>query len=150
VVRFATALALALLAGLPAAALDAEISYWAVQAVEENRAEKSYGEGLAGVRPELSDLPHDTFTLLADGGLGANFGNRAEAKLTEKYRLRIEPVDHDPDGRVRIRVIVKYETAPGKLVDAIDTRVVLTPGKVVRLGGLKLEEGDLVILFSAD
>jgi hypothetical protein len=28
--------------------------------------------------------------------------------------------------------------------------VVLTPGKVVRLGGLKLEEGDLVILFSAN
>ncbi len=148
--RKAIMIALAILATLPAAALDAEISYWAVQAEKEDRTEKHYGEGLGALKHELSDLPHDTFTLLMDGGLGANFGNRAEATLTPKYKLRIEPVDLDPDGRVRIRVIVKYESAPGKLVDAIDTRVVLTPGKVVRLGGLKLEEGDLVILFSAN
>lgn len=146
--RHALLIAMFLLAALPAAALDAEISYWAVQATREGHPDKVYGHGLDPVTSQLADLPHDTFSLIVDGGLGANFGSKAEAVITPQYKLRIEPVDEE-NGRVRIRLVVEYEKEPGKLINAVDTRIVLTPGKQVRLGGLKLDEGDLVIIFSA-
>lgn len=139
---------IALLLALPAAALDAEISFWAVQATKEGHAEKVFGHGLEPVESKLADLPHDTFSLLVDGGLGANFGSKAEAVITPQYKLRIEPLDEEA-GRVRMRLVVEYEKEPGKIINAVDTRIVLTPGKQVRLGGLKLEVGDLVIIFSA-
>lgn len=140
--------AITLLAALPAAALDAEISFWAVQATREGHADKVYGHGLEPVQSKLVDLPHDTFSLIVDGGLGANFGSKAEAVITPQYKLRIEPLDEE-DGRVRMRLVVEYEKEPGRIINAVDTRIVLTPGKQVRLGGLKLDEGDLVIIFSA-
>lgn len=139
---------IALLLALPAAALDAEISFWAVQATKQGQTEKVYGHGLEPVVSKLADLPHDTFSLLVDGGLGANFGSKAEAVITPQYKLRIEPLDEEA-GRVRMRLVVEYEKEPGKIINAVDTRIVLTPGKQVRLGGLKLESGDLVIIFSA-
>ena len=138
-------------AALIAAASNAvDVAYWSVRAVEENGSPKQYGPGLEGIKSTLEDLPHEKFELLGKGSLGAAFGQEASASLTPEYRLKIEPQAEEPQGRIRIRVLVEYDKKNGQPpVKAIDSRVVLTPDKKVRLGGLKLDQGELVLVLSA-
>ncbi len=134
----------------PAAAKPVDVAYWSVRAIEEDGAAKQYGPGLDALKPILADLPHERFELLGRGNLSAAFGAEASVRLAPEYKLKIEPRDEEAQGRIRIRVVVEYEKHSGQsAVNAIDTRVVLTPDKKVRLGGMKLDQGELVLVLSA-
>lgn len=126
-----------------------EVDYWSVQAVEENGGQKEYGQGLDALKTVLQDLPHDKFTLLSNGSLNANYGSQASADLTSGYRLQVSPVEEESPGRVRMRVSVSYTLGGGPAVNALDTRVVLGTGRKMRLGGMKLEKGEMVLVLSA-
>lgn len=124
------------------------VEYWSVQAVDEDGGPKHYGLGLSELRPMLEDLPHDSFTLLGSGELTAGYGAQASADLTPEYRLVVEPVEQDDFGRVRMELSITY-TAPGAApVKAIDTRVLLSQDRKIRIGGMKLDRGELVLVLS--
>ena len=134
-------------AALPANAV--EVTFWSVQAEATGATQKAFGAGLEPVRPALEDLPHDAFTLLKKGGMGVEPGKPAQASVADKYELRVETFEDDDPQRIRLRVIVEYSAAGAAPVKALDTRVVLAPGKQVRMGGMKLDKGDLVLVISA-
>ena len=74
--------------------------------------------------------------------------------LDESYSLIVEPTAVDKQGRIRLKtqVMMKKKSKDGvKLVKALDTVLVMAPGKRLNLGGLKLEGGgDLIIVLSVE
>lgn len=126
-----------------------QVDYWSVQAVQEHHGEKQYGRGLEALQPVLRDLPHDTFTLLAHGTLTANYGSQASTDITSGYWLQVSPVEEESPGRVRMQVSVTKQRSGGPAVRALDTRLVMARNSKVRLGGMKLEKGEMVLVLSA-
>jgi len=137
---------------LVSAAVDAPpiaLDYWAVQAVQTNAEEQSFDAELRPIVGHLQDLPHSRFHHVTHGSMVAAFGERTDARLHERYLLFVEPQSWESEGRARIRICLEMrsERDPEKLVKAVDSRVVIAPDNPIRLGGLKLDGGDLVVLI---
>lgn len=127
----------------------AQLAVWAVQATVESRDDLKFGAGLDEIRGELSGLQFNTFKLLTAGRFAAPFGQETRTALHPRYSLVATPVSREEDGRIRIdlRVEMPPRAPGGKPVVAVQTRVMMAPGTRVKLGGLRLEEGDLVVVL---
>lgn len=125
-------------------------SLWAVQASSEGREEKRFDAELAPVRGFLSDLPFDTYRALETTRLHIPYGNESHTYLTGKYKLIVRPISKQDDGRIRVNVCVEIPPKDPKKtpVKAINTRLLLARDQKVKLGGLQLEEGELVIVLA--
>jgi len=147
------AIALLLLAASAAFAADSALTvgYWAVRAESNGGTEKRFDAGLSEVMGTLADLPFTYFSLVKSGQLSAPIGGRAEVELNDRYLFFIEPQSRDEEDRTRARLCIEMRDAQDKdrLVKAVDSRVVLAPGNPVRLGGLKLDGADLILVIKA-
>ena len=147
---------LLLAGGLSAAANDAvsgtmAIEYWAIEAHETGEEEKRFAAGLGPVMESLSDLPFDRYELVNQGRMDAPFSQRTERTIADRYILFVEPQLRENEERTRVRVCIEMRRAddPARIVKAVDSRLVMARGKPVRLGGLKLNDGDLILVLVA-
>ncbi|MBI1319819.1 MAG: hypothetical protein GC168_12885 [Candidatus Hydrogenedens sp.] len=146
----AAALAVVMLAGSVAAEPPLTISFWAVRASHAPGEEQHFDAGLSEVVESLADLPFNDFQLVSSGDLTAEFGGgRAERELTDRYHFFFEPQSREAEGRARARLCVEMRDVQDKnrMVKAVDSRVVLAPGQPMRMGGLKLDGGDLILII---
>ena len=125
----------------------AQLSVIAVRATKEGRSEPHFDGSLATVRRALGNLPYDSYYQLKSGTLKAAFDKETLWPITEDYTLSLLPVSRETGGRVRIRtrVIAKRH---GTSVNALDTTIVLAPGRPVNLGGMHLKNGELVVVLT--
>lgn len=117
-----------------------------------NGDERYFDPGLEGIRDAVATLEFDTFKKVKSATTAAAFGVESTVQLTDRYTLRMTPIDKDNVGRLRMKVSVD-ETAlrdgKPKSVTALETTSAIAPNKYLVLGGrLPLEEGQLVILVS--
>ena len=137
---------------LAAAPNDAVVvSFWAVQATHEGQNPKHFDPGLEAIQGAVADLPFDTYRKVQAAEKKLAFGSENRLALDARYTLVLKPIAKEPDGRIRmdIRVEMAPQNPQDKPVTALSTRMALSPGKQTKLGGFKLDRGELVIVLSA-
>lgn len=127
-----------------------EFSMVAVKASNVGVSPKQFGPGLGSVRPAIQSLNYDTYEKISSSTATIPFGEKTTFYINKKYSLVVEPTAVDDRGRIRMntQILMKSDKEKGKEVKALDTVLVMAPNKHLNLGGLRLEEGDLIVVLS--
>lgn len=127
-----------------------QVSLVSVCGKNEGRQQKTFGEGLATVQRAVAPLDYDTFIKVSSSDATVPFGQQTTFYINSTYSLIVEPTSIDTSGRIRMRtqVMMKSKDENKDMVKALDTVLVMAPGKQLNLGGLKLDDGDLIIVIS--
>ncbi|MBP8131276.1 MAG: hypothetical protein KA184_16980 [Candidatus Hydrogenedentes bacterium] len=138
------------LAGVTEQPAPAGLSFWAVQAVSEQRTEKYFGAGLDEIRDEVGSLPFDSFYLIAGVHQNIAFGQEARIPIDKRYTLYVAPVSRDAD--TRLTLALRLELMPAqpeeKPIIALSTKVTFASGSKIKLGGFRLDRGELVLVLA--
>lgn len=123
------------------------------RATDDKQPQKDYGPGLEQVRPALRDLDFNTFRLVKNAQSSVKPGEETKFAINDRYSLYLTPIGRDTEDRIRVSVQIKEKVkkkVDGKekvvLRQALSTTCAVVAGKPLRLGGLKLDEGQLVVI----
>ena len=101
------------------------------------------------VKSAIASLSYDTFEKLGSSEATIPFGEKSTFFINQKYSLVVEPTAVDDQGRIRLKTQVMMKMKKGdETVKALDTMLVMAPGKHLNIGGLKLDDGDLIVVLS--
>jgi len=127
------------------------VSMWAVKATQEGRQTKYFDPGLESIQGAVGDLPFDTYRKVQTAQRVVRYNEEGRFPIDAKYTLFVKPQAKESDGRIRIEVRIEMapKTPEGKPVKALSSELVVQPGEKVKFGGLKLEDGTLVVLMAA-
>ena len=125
-----------------------EVSMVALQAANDGK--NHFDPALNSVKSALSDLKFDSFRRIQSTNTRAAYGAETRITINNRYTLYIAPLSKGRDGRVRakVRITLAPRSGGGKPVNAVDTTVVIAPGSYVKIRGLRLDEGELVVLLT--
>lgn len=127
-----------------------KVSVWAVKASGADSGEKKFGRGLEAVLPVLKRLSFDTFELVKSySGEDLGFGKDKVLQINGEYSLQITPLSREEDGRVSTKVSVRMRPTEKDKdpVEALSATVLVKPGDKIKLEGLHLDKGELIIIF---
>ena len=126
------------------------LSMVAVHATQEGSNPKSFDPALKEVRAALEDLKFDTYRLICTQTVSARDNEESKVAISPDYTLYVKPLSKDPGGKVRVSVRIEMhpKNEGQKPVNALSTTLVIVPGKQFILGGLKLKQGELVIVMA--
>ena len=127
------------------------VSMVAVKAAQENRKETYFEPGLEGIRDAVSDLKYDTYRKVTSSRTTAPFGEEAKLPINATYTLYVTPVSKEPNGQIRLKTRIEIipEDKTKKPVNTHVATVLQKPGKKLVLGGgMKLDEGELVVIIT--
>ena len=124
-----------------------QVAVVAVQAKNEGRVAKHFGAGLSKVRPAIKGLDYDSFYKIRSADVPMPYGEEAKIFIDDRYALYITPLSVTEQGRIRIRARITMKSKD-KTVKALDTKLTMTPGSSINLGGLRLKSGELIIVIS--
>lgn len=126
-----------------------DLSICAVHATQEARETRYFDAGLEFVRAVLLDLPFNVFHLIKKEELRATTGQETRLALDERYTLFITPIEVLENGSVRmdVRIDVKSKKPDVTPIKALQTRMLVQAGKKVKFRGLKLDEGEMVLVL---
>lgn len=127
------------------------LSMWAVKATQEGRQTKYFDPGLEPIQGAVGDLPFDTYRKVQTAKRAVPYNEEGRFPIDAKYTLFVKPQSKEADGRIRldVRIEMASKTPGGQPVKALGTELVVKPGEKVKFGGLKLEDGTLVVLMAA-
>jgi hypothetical protein len=141
----------ALLAPLQIWAGSAEFKIWAMEAHTEGRATPHFDAGLEPAREAVKSLKFDTYLKLKTDEHTFKDAKEYRTEIDDLYSLTASAPAVEKDGRFRmkIKITMDSKTSPGTEIEALDTELLLSPGKKVVVRGLKLGEGEeMVIVLS--
>lgn len=144
-----------LLAGLVAQAEDipktpAKITVVAVQALNEGHDRKQIDPRLKGVKKAIERLDYDSFHQIKSVTKDMPYRTETKIEINDRYSLHLTPISKGPRGRVRVeaKILMAPRRKGGKPVEALSKTVLLmAPGKHINLGGLRLDQGELIIVL---
>ena len=131
-----------------------EFSFVAIKASNiSGVTQKAYSIGLEAVRQDIASLSYNSFEKKSAYSGTIPFGSKTKVPIDDTYSLIVEPTAVDQQGRIKLstQVMMKKENKDGKVVNvkALDTVLIMAPGKKLNLGGLNLKDGgDLLIVLS--
>jgi hypothetical protein len=151
VIRFLPVLCLLVLYSASALAETITLKLWAVAASQEGREERYFDPGLEAIQGAVSDLNFDTFRKIQVDQKRLETDNETRVPLNSTYTLCLKPLTRDAEGRIRMEIRVEMQPKePGsRVLNVISTRMALPPNKMAKLGGAKLEKGELVVVLQA-
>ncbi len=123
----------------------------AVQALNKEHPGKQYERGLEAVKAALDDLPYNTYRRLDAMSVRAPFNEETIVSLTDRHRLYLRPLSQEPNRHVRLNVRLHMTRKPegGRApVNAINTTVIAGLGRQIKLRGVKLDEGELIVVIT--
>jgi len=146
-----------LLAGLVAQAENipktpVKIKVVAVQALNEGHGRKQIDPRLKGVKKAIERLDYDTFHQIKSVTKELPYRKEAKIEIDDRYSLCLTPVSKGPQGRIRVeaKILMTSRREGAKPIEALSKTVLLmAPGKHINLGGLHLDEGELIIVLQA-
>ncbi len=132
-----------------ASAQPVHFSVWAIQAVKTGKADKQFDSAAQNVRKAIEDLPYDTFRGVFTGSAVVPPGAETRLSLNEAYTLVIQCRSRDSKDSAHVDLCVELPPAkPGEAPrKAIQTCINVCAGKKVRIGGLKMKEGEMVVVL---
>lgn len=134
-----------------AGAAEAQLNFWAMEAHTEGRAKVHFDPGLEAVKEAVKTLKHDTYTKLKIGTHTFKGSKDFSEKLNTSYQLKASVPEEAEGGRYRMKLRITLSTGEkdGKEIEALETDLLLQPGKKVLVRGLKLaDDRDLVVVLS--
>ena len=125
------------------------LSIWAVQALKTGNGQKEFDSGAQTVRKAIEDLPYDTFRSLFAGGATVAPGAETRLPLNDRYTLLLQCRAREGKNAAHIDFTVELPPpspggAPRK---AVQSCMIVCTGKMVRIGGLKMNEGEMVVVL---
>lgn len=124
----------------------------AVQALTTGRRVKKFDPGLEEVRSVLARSNHDTFKKVKTTTVTAPYGKESRVPIDAKYTLYVTPLSKESGGRIKVRVRVtvppKDRRRGAKPINALTTTIIAAPGRKIKLQGLPLDEGELILVLS--
>ncbi len=140
----------ALAAGGAQDASPISVRCWAVEATREGHEPKRYDASAEEVRDALADLPFDTFVTVMRQQLQLPADQETRLALKDGYALYLRFLGRDADGRARVSARVelapKTPDAPPRKV--VETKLLLSRQGKARVGGLRTEKGELVLVLA--
>ena len=130
---------------------SAEFKIWAMEAHTEGRATPHFDAGLEPAREAVKSLKFDTYLKLKTDEHTFKDAKEYRTEIDDLYSLTASAPAVEKDGRFRmkIKITMDSKTSPGTEIEALDTELLLSPGKKVVVRGLKLGEGEeMVIVLS--
>lgn len=125
------------------------LQVWAVEASREGNDPVRYDRHATEIKEALADLPFDTYVTVHHSTQTLQEQREARVRLTERYTLVLKFLSRETDRRARVAVTV--ELAPrdpdGAPANVVETSLLLAPDKKARIGGLRAEKGDLVLVL---
>jgi len=123
----------------------------AIQATNEGRDTPVFGENLGDLKKTLSELPYDTYKHLVTTKVSVAYHEEARIKIDERYTLIVKPMGREQDGRITVETRIEAVEADKKKppVNALKATSMMVPGDHLKLHGLKLETGKLVLVLTA-
>jgi hypothetical protein len=140
-----------LLCSASALAETVTLKIWAVAASQEGREERHFDPGLEAIREAVGDLNFDTFRKIQIDQKRLETDKETRIPLNATYALCLKPLSRDAEGRIRMEIRVEMQPKePGsRVLNIISTRMALPPNQMAKLGGAKLEKGELVVVLQA-
>jgi hypothetical protein len=126
---------------------------------DKKKDKRHFDPELKGIEQAVADLPYDTYRKVNVITEKVKMNEDAEFVIDPTYTLHVTPVEKDDQNRVKLdlRIDEKVEeedpaTHEKKVVvqKALAMTGFIVPGKTLRLGGLKLKEGRLVIVLTVE
>jgi hypothetical protein len=126
------------------------LSVTAVRATLEHRPARYFDPGLESIRNAVADLEFDTYRTITVETVSAPYKRETTLPLTPRYTLSITPLSREPRGDVRLNVSILMASRQegGRPINALATTVVTGPGKPFKLRGLRLDQGELVVVLA--
>ncbi|MDP7638640.1 MAG: hypothetical protein QGG73_02840 [Candidatus Hydrogenedentes bacterium] len=127
------------------------ISVHAVRLLNEGHGEKQrFDRELGKVRGALAGLEYDTFEKIKIIRGSISYGSESKFKIDNRYSLLITPIDKGADGRIRVKIRLEMAAKKpgGEPTKVIGTEQRMPPGKQTKLGGARLDKGELVVVLS--
>lgn len=123
---------------------------WAIEAVREGHDPKQFDPGAREVRDALEDLPFDRYTTVTRQVARLHPADETRLTLKNGYTLFLRCTGRDPDGRARISARVELASKdPDKPArNVVETTLLLAQQGKARLGGLRTEHGELVLVLA--
>ena len=120
----------------------------ALQASDESRP--YFDPQLNTIRHTLADVKRNTFRKITSRQTAAPYEKDTKLAINSRYALYVTPLSKEADGRVRakVRITLAPREGGGKPINAVDTTLVIVPGNYVKIRGLKLDQGELVVLLT--
>ena len=110
---------------------------------------RTYDAELESLRPALADLDYDTFKKVSISRLPVTFNEETNIEVTPEYVLHVTPLSVEKNGMVRLNVRLelrsKQEGRPPR--NAIATTLATAQNRLFMLRGLKMENGELVVVM---
>lgn len=100
---------------------------------------------------------YDTYRLLSRGGGTVAFEEEATIRINERYTLFATPLSRDRQGRIQLSVRIEERPDPRNRRNdeepepriALQATSMLVPGNHLKLEGLNLDEGKLIVVIEA-
>jgi hypothetical protein len=138
------------------------ISCVAVQATHEGREERLVDRAIQEIEDVVVDKDsrrYDTYRFLWRGNATVAYEEEASLRISERYTLFVTPLSQDRQGRIRVAVRVEEQPDPRarrgrdadekpKPVVAVRATSMLVPGNHLKLDGLNLDEGKMIIALT--
>jgi hypothetical protein len=130
-------------------ATEVSVSIVAVQARHAGGDTKTFGPGLDDVKTAIEGLDFDSFTKVKGVTISANSDDETSVAINDAYTLFLKCLSRGKDGRVKLeaRIELTPKKAGAAPVTALRTELTMAPGKHVNLGGLRLDEGELILVL---
>ena len=129
----------------------------AVRATHQGHEERQFDSSIASIKETVKDLKQfDDFRKLRTLKTVAPYGKDTKIALDNEYTLLLTPIERASHNRIRCNVRVQMrvekepegETDEPKYKEVLRCTLVALSGKPFKVGGLKLEEGQLVLVLT--
>ncbi len=125
------------------------LQYWVVEGCREGHEETVFDANARVVRDALEDLPFDTWRTLHKQTARLQSGQDTRVPLKERYTLILRYTGRDDDGRARVAATVELASKdPENAPKTVLRTTLLLSREKARIGGLRTETGELVLVFS--
>jgi hypothetical protein len=145
-----------------AAAGKVTVSCVAVKATHEGRDERYIDRDIRALEEvvvEKDSRRYDTYRFLWRGNATMAYEEESSLRISERYTLYVTPLSQDRQGRIRVAVRVEEQPDPKarrsrndeeapKPVVAVRATSLLVPGNHLKLDGLNLDEGKMIIVLT--
>ncbi|MGI6460985.1 MAG: hypothetical protein ACOX5J_13000 [Candidatus Hydrogenedentales bacterium] len=147
-----------------AASPTVSVQLIAVRATNQGHEKAQFDSSIAFIRETVKDLKQfDDFRKLKTVNTTALYGKETRVLLDKRYTLLIHPIERDSRDRIRCDVRVQMRLADSKAKasapagqkkpepkqkEILRCTLLAISGKPFKVGGLKLDEGQLVLVLT--
>ncbi len=130
---------------------ETTISISAIQATGQGSGAKQLDDASKTYQRLLSDLPYTNFKEMKHSRVSTQPTKEHRVQIGTRYTAYLSVADRSEGTRVNVNVrITVTSRTSGKTVTAVESNLRLAQDKPVLIRGLKIEDGELLVVLNLD